>query len=153
MNIKKAELLRVAILVPMVLVVFTASAMASMKVMPYPKAPGKKTQDMTYVVQSTSLEGVRQALVNINLHLREEGRSRDQEIKVVIHGPGVVLFHKDTIDPELKYMVEWFLDEGIRIGLCEGCVYEYGLLPQSMFSGLILWKTATPENLLRGKLK
>ncbi len=101
-------------------------------------------QEIVYFVETNDLAGLKQGLVDLNLHLREEGRSKKQPIKVVIHGSGVKFFKKVGIDPDLEYMLIWFQDERIDVSVCEGCLLEHGVDRNSLVAGLHVWKSGIP---------
>ncbi len=102
------------------------------------KEPFKKRPIKVYFVESADLEALKTAFVNINLHLRQEGRSRAIDYKVVVHGPTVRHFVTEGVDPELLYMVQWFLSEGIGVELCAECAERYGVAPGSVLPGVLL---------------
>lgn len=95
-------------------------------------------------MESSDLAELKQGFVDLNLHLRKEGRSINQPIKVAIHGSGVKFFNKVGIDPELEYMLQWFQDEKIDVSVCEGCLLEYGVDRNSLVAGLSIWENAIP---------
>lgn len=96
-------------------------------------------------IESSDLAGLKQAFVDVNLHLRKEGHSENQSIKIILHGSGIRFFKKSGMDPELEYMLKWFQSEGIQMGVCEGCLEEHEVDINSLISGLQIWKVTTPK--------
>jgi intracellular sulfur oxidation DsrE/DsrF family protein len=105
--------------------------------------PSKK-QEIVFFIETSDLAGLKQGLVDINLHLRKEGRPHNQPVKVVIHGSGVRFFKKVGFDSELEYMLRWFQDEQIFVSLCAGCLIEHGVDKDSLVAGLQLWQSRIP---------
>ncbi len=109
------------------------------------KAQPSKKQEIVFFIESSDLEGLKQAFVDVNLHLRKEGRSLNQPINVVLHGSGVRFLKKAGMDSELKMILKWFQNERINVGVCDGCLREYGLNVNSIFAGLQIWKNGIPK--------
>jgi intracellular sulfur oxidation DsrE/DsrF family protein len=109
------------------------------------KSQPNNNQAVVYFVESADLKGLKQGMVDLNLYLREEGRLHLKSIKIVLHGSGVRFFKKPGMDPELEYMLKWFREEGIQVGVCEGCLEEHNVDKNSLFTGLQIWKVTTPE--------
>lgn len=84
-------------------------------------------QEMLYRVSSSDLESMKNSLVQINLHMREGSSKTKPHIRIVIHGEGAKFFYAKGMDSELKYMVDWFLAEDVRFGICESCEETFGV--------------------------
>lgn len=108
------------------------------------KTQPNKKQAIVFFVETNDLAGLKQALVDVNLHLRKEGRSNNQPINVVVHGSGVRFFSKVGMDPDLEYMLKWFQGEQIYVSLCGGCLVEYGVDKESLVAGMQIWKSRIP---------
>ncbi len=120
--------------------IFSASAVSAA----ITKSQPMQEKAVVYFVESSDRAGLKQGIVDLNLHLRKEGRSPNQPIKVVIHGSGVRFFKKAGIDSELEYMLNWFQEEKIDVRICEGCLQEHGVEKDSLVVGLQLWKSGIP---------
>jgi intracellular sulfur oxidation DsrE/DsrF family protein len=84
-------------------------------------------REMYYRVSSSDLESMKNSLVQINLHMREGVRNKKPHIRIVIHGEGAKFFYAKGMDPELKYMVDWFLAEDVQFRICESCQEIFGV--------------------------
>lgn len=140
MNVKKFQLHWLWAVVSLAFLMSVSSAQAAIT-----KLQPSKNQEIVFFVESDDLAGLKQAFVDVNLHLRKEGRSTNQPIKLIIHGSGVKFLKKVGIDPELEYMLRWFQDESIHVGVCGGCLIEHGVEKDSLFTGLQIWKNKIPK--------
>ena len=94
-----------------------------------------KPQEILYRVSSSDLESLKNSLAQINLHMREGTGRAKPEIKIVIHGSGAKFFYQEGIDSELKYMLDWFLTENVRFGVCKICQETFGINMNALSKG------------------
>ncbi len=96
-----------------------------------------KPQEVLYRVSSTDLESLKNSLAQINLHMREGAGKAKPEIKIVIHGSGAKFFYEEGMDSELKYMVDWFLAENVKFGLCKICQETFDINMNALPKGFV----------------
>lgn len=84
-------------------------------------------QKLLYKVNSDTLEGLKESLVQVNLHMRQNANHIRPKIRLALSGKGIVWLQKNRIDAELKNMLEWFQDEDVQIGLDQYWVRQVDL--------------------------
>ena len=72
-----------------------------------------------YHIDSSDVGTAKYALALINKHIEAEGGPDKIDIKVVVHGPALLLFDKETIDPVLKSKLKTVLDKGVKPEMCQ----------------------------------
>lgn len=95
-------------------------------------------QKLLYKVDSRSLEGLKESLVQVNLHMRQNAKKIKPEIRLALSGEGVTWVTKNQIDAELKYMLEWFRDEGIQIGVDSDWARQLEIRPQDLSPEVVI---------------
>jgi len=93
-------------------------------------------KQILYQVTSKGLEEMKDALVKINLHMRENADEKRPKIMVAIYGQGINLLHKKSIDPELQYMLDWFYEEKVVVGVSKLWLEELKMVPDDLADGL-----------------
>jgi intracellular sulfur oxidation DsrE/DsrF family protein len=140
MNVSRNKFNWFLVAVFLAFLVITSSTQAAIT-----KSQPNKKQVVVLFVESQDLAGLKQGFIDVNLHLRKEGRSSSQSIKIILHGSGIQFLKKSGLDPELEYMLKWFQEEGIQVGVCEGCLEEHSVDINSLFTGLQIWKVTIPK--------
>ncbi len=72
-----------------------------------------------YHVDSKDPAVAKYAMALINKHIEAEGGPDKIDLKLVVHGPALPLFDKETIDPELKKKFQLILDKGAQAEMCQ----------------------------------
>jgi len=72
-----------------------------------------------YHIDSPDLAVVKYAMALINKHIEAEGGPDKIDLVVVVHGPALKLFDKETVDPELKKKLKTVLDQGVTPEMCQ----------------------------------
>ena len=72
-----------------------------------------------YHIDGSDVGVAKYALALINKHIEAEGGLDKIDIKVVVHGPALMLFDKETVDPALKAKLKTVLDIGVKPEMCQ----------------------------------
>ena len=72
-----------------------------------------------YHIDGSDVGTAKYAMALINKHIEAEGGLDKIDIKVVVHGPALMLFDKETIDPALKAKLKKILDIGVKPEMCQ----------------------------------
>ena len=59
------------------------------------------------------------AMALINKHIEAEGGPENIDIVLVVHGPALALFDKETIDPELLKRFKLIIESGAKAEMCQ----------------------------------
>jgi len=100
------------------------------------ETPGKGKVKVLYHVDGKDPEVAKYALALIHKHIEAEGGPDKIDVKLVIHGPALPLFDKDTIDPELKKKFELILEDGAHAEMCQVSMKIFGKPLESLVPGL-----------------
>lgn len=101
---------------------------------PHHSADGKLK--VLYHVDGKDPEVAKYALGLIHKHIEAEGGPDKIDVKLVIHGPALTLFEKDTIDPELKKKFELIKEDGAHAEMCQVSMKLFGKSLESLVPGL-----------------
>lgn len=71
-----------------------------------------------YHIDGTDVGVAKYAMALINKHMEAEGGPNKIDIKVVVHGPALKLFDKETVDPTLKKKQAMIIDKGVQPEMC-----------------------------------
>ncbi len=74
---------------------------------------------VVYHVNTNDLATVKYAMALIKKHIEAEGGPENIDVKLVVHGPALTLFKKDTVDPELKSRLKAVIDSGADAEMCQ----------------------------------
>lgn len=72
-----------------------------------------------YHIDSSNVGTAKYAMALINKHIEAEGGLEKIDIKVVVHGPALMLFDKETVDPARKAKLKKILDIGVKPEMCQ----------------------------------
>ena len=101
-------------------------------------------KQILYKVSSDDLEKLKDSLIKINLHLRENADQKKPQVMVAIHGPGVHLFHRNSIDAELRFMLEWFYGEDVIVGVSKLWLEKLKMVTDDLADGLAVLEPTQP---------
>jgi intracellular sulfur oxidation DsrE/DsrF family protein len=97
---------------------------------------GKGKMKVVYHVDGKDPEVAKYALSLIHKHIEAEGGPDKIDVKLVIHGPALPLFDKDTIDPELKKKLDVIKEDGAHAEMCQVSMKIFGKPLESLVPGL-----------------
>ena len=72
-----------------------------------------------YHIDGSDVGTAKYAMALISKHIEAEGGPGKIDIKVVVHGPALMLFDGETIDPALKSKLKIVLDKGVKPEMCQ----------------------------------
>ena len=72
-----------------------------------------------YHIDSSDVGVAKYAMALINKHIEAEGGPDKIDIKVVVHGPALKLFVKETVDPGLKKKLAMIIAKGVQPEMCQ----------------------------------
>ena len=72
-----------------------------------------------YHIDGSDVGVAKYAMALINKHIEAEGGVDKIDIKVVVHGPALMLFDKEQVDPVLKAKLKKILDKGVQPEMCQ----------------------------------
>ena len=97
-------------------------------------ADSEKTK-VLYHVDGKDVETAKYALALINKHIEAEGGPDKIDIVLVVHGPALKLFEKDTVDPDLKKRLKTVLDKGAEAEMCQVSMKLFGTPLEKLVAG------------------
>ena len=72
-----------------------------------------------YHIDGSDVGTAKYAMALINKHIEAEGGLDKIDVKVVVHGPALMLFDRETVDPVLKAKLKKILDIGVEPEMCQ----------------------------------
>jgi intracellular sulfur oxidation DsrE/DsrF family protein len=88
----------------------------------------------------SSIENFKTSLDNIGAHIQNNHQGKpDLSILIVVHGDHIQWLKKTLIDEELKFMVNWFLDNHVELKICRPGLKERNLNLAILVDGLQLY--------------
>ena len=72
-----------------------------------------------YHIDGTDVGVAKYAMALINKHMEAEGGPDKIDIKVVVHGPALKLFDRETVDPVLKKKLAMNIDKYMQPEMCQ----------------------------------
>ena len=90
-----------------------------------------------YHIDGNDVATAKYAMALINKHMEAEGGPDKIDIKVVVHGPALMLFDKDTVDPQLKSKLKTIIDKGVEPEMCQVSMKLFGRPLDKLVSGFI----------------
>jgi len=72
-----------------------------------------------YHIDGNDVAVAKYAMALIDKHIEAEGGPDKIDIKVVVHGPALALFDKETVDPVLKDKLATVIAEGVQPEMCQ----------------------------------
>ncbi len=121
---------------------FAVMALASLVVCVFGAAvPGVATAlanekvKVLYHVDGKDLDVAKYALALIHKHIEAEGGPDNIDVTLVVHGPALHLFKKDSIDPVLKAKLKTVIDEGVNAEMCQVSMKLFGTPLEKIATG------------------
>jgi len=90
-----------------------------------------------YHVDGNDVGVAKYAMALINKHMEAEGGPDKIDIKVVVHGPALKLFDKETVDPVLKKKLAMIIDKGVQPEMCQVSMKLFNKPLESLAPGFI----------------
>jgi len=104
-------------------------------------AGGNRTADgklkVLYHIDTSDIKLARYAMALINKHIEAEGGPDKIDIKVVIHGPALKLFEKETFDAQLEKNFKKVVEKGVKPEMCQVSMKFFDRPLDSLASGLV----------------
>ncbi|WP_447979380.1 DsrE family protein [Candidatus Nitrospira bockiana] len=100
------------------------------------QSAGTGKMKVVYHVDGKDPDVAKYALALIHKHIEAEGGPQHIDVKLVIHGPALPLFDKETIDPELKKKLDLILEDGAHAEMCQVSMKIFGKPLESLVPGL-----------------
>ena len=72
-----------------------------------------------YHIDGSDVGTAKYAMALIMKHIEAEGGLDKIDIKVVVHGPALMLFDRETVDPALKKKLKSVIDKGVEPEMCQ----------------------------------
>jgi len=72
-----------------------------------------------YHIDGSDVGTAKYAMALINKHIEAEGGPDKIDVRVVVHGPALMLFDRETVDPQLKSKLKKILDLGVKPEMCQ----------------------------------
>jgi intracellular sulfur oxidation DsrE/DsrF family protein len=72
-----------------------------------------------YHIDGSDVNVAKYAMALIKKHIEAEGGPDKIDIKVVVHGPALKLFDKETVDPVLKDKLKLIIDKSVEPEMCQ----------------------------------
>jgi intracellular sulfur oxidation DsrE/DsrF family protein len=101
-------------------------------------------KQILYTVSSIELNKMKDSLIQINLHLRENADQKKPQVMVAIYGPGVQFFRKGSIDAELRFMLKWFYEEDVIVGVSKNWLEKLKMVTDDLADGLAVLEPTQP---------
>lgn len=90
----------------------------------------------TQTDKKSTLETLKIALNNVGFQIEKKFEDKTQfNIFVVVHGDNLNWFQKSKIDAELEFMVQWFLNKGVDLRVCNPCLEKQKLSLANLVDG------------------
>ncbi len=90
-----------------------------------------------YHIDGNDLGVAKYAMALINKHMEAEGGPDKIDIKVVVHGPALKLFEKETVDPVLKKKLAMIIDKGVQPEMCQVSMKLFNRPLESLAPGFV----------------
>ena len=90
-----------------------------------------------YHIDGSDVGVAKYAMALINKHMEAEGGPDKIDIKVVVHGPALKLFVKESVDPVLKKKLAMIIDKGIQPEMCQVSMKLFGKTLDTLEPGFI----------------
>ena len=90
-----------------------------------------------YHIDGTDVGVAKYAMALINKHMEAEGGPDKIDIKVVVHGPALKLFDRETVDPVLKKKLAMIIDKGVQPEMCQVSMKLFNKPLESLASGFV----------------
>jgi uncharacterized protein len=90
-----------------------------------------------YHIDSSDIKVVNYALALINKHIEAEGGPDKIDVKVVVHGPALMLFDKENANMELVKKLKMVIDKGVKPEMCQVSMKLYDKPLATLLDGFI----------------
>jgi uncharacterized protein len=90
-----------------------------------------------YHIDGSDVGVAKYAMALINKHMEAEGGPDKIDIKVVVHGPALKLFDKETVDPVLKKKLAMIIDKGVQPEMCQVSMKVFNKPLESLAPGFV----------------
>lgn len=90
-----------------------------------------------YHIDGNDVAVAKYAMALVKKHIEAEGGMDKIDIKVVVHGPALLLFDRDDVDPELKAKLKSVMDMGIEPEMCQVSMKLFGKPLERLVAGFI----------------
>ena len=97
-------------------------------------ADSEKTK-VLYHVDSKDPDVAKYAMALINKHIEAEGGPDKIDIVLVVHGPALKLFEKETVDPALRDKLKVVIDKGAQAEMCQVSMKLFGTPLEKLVAG------------------
>ncbi|MGP0566134.1 DsrE family protein [Nitrospina sp. 32_T5] len=90
-----------------------------------------------YHIDGNDVAVAKYAMALVKKHIEAEGGMDKIDIKVVVHGPALMLFDRDDVDPELKAKLKSVMDMGVEPEMCQVSMKLFGRPLDRLVAGFI----------------
>jgi len=90
-----------------------------------------------YHIDTSDVAVAKYAMALAKKHIEAEGGMDKIDLKIVVHGPALMLFDKDDVDPELKSKLKTVMDMGVEPEMCQVSMKLFGHPLEKLVSGFI----------------
>ena len=90
-----------------------------------------------YHIDGSDVGVAKYAMALINKHMEAEGGPDKIDIKVVVHGPALKLFDKETVDPALRKKLAMIIAKGVLPEMCQVSMKLFGNPLETLEPGFI----------------
>ncbi len=97
-------------------------------------ADSEKTK-VLYHVDGKDPDVAKYAMALINKHIEAEGGPDKIDIVLVVHGPALKLFEKETVDPALRDKLKVIIDKGAQAEMCQVSMKLFGTPLEKLVAG------------------
>ncbi len=88
-----------------------------------------------YHVDGKDPDVAKYALALIDKHIEAEGGPDKIDVVLVVHGPALKLFEKDTVDPGLRDKLKVIIDKGAQAEMCQVSMKLFGTPLEKLVAG------------------
>jgi len=88
-----------------------------------------------YHVDGKDPDVAKYAMALINKHIEAEGGPDKIDIVLVVHGPALKLFEKETVDPVLREKLKVIIDKGAQAEMCQVSMKLFGTPLEKLVAG------------------
>ena len=88
-----------------------------------------------YHVDGKDPDVAKYALALINKHIEAEGGPDKIDVVLVVHGPALELFKKETVDPVLRDKLKVIIDKGAQAEMCQVSMKLFGTPLEKLVAG------------------
>ena len=88
-----------------------------------------------YHVDGKDPDVAKYAMALINKHIEAEGGPDNIDVVLVVHGPALKLFEKETVDPVLRDKLKVIIDKGAQAEMCQVSMKLFGTSLEKLVAG------------------